>query len=350
MNNNNNNSNLGSGSFGTIKKAKNFKYDRHTNNTLSNNESIFKIFNTKASMNARASGKNYLKKEYNKYNKLKLKSIDPEQKYFIGIPYKYEILNKNSNYIKSKNSIKNKLNKSNKTKKYGLKYLYGGKSLKQLLINDYDDKLYKDYLNKLQNIFEGVKKLHKNEIYHFDIKPDNIVYDGKVMRLIDFDGSIKFTDNFYSNNSNSNSNNSNSNSNSNSNNSNSKSIKQITKPKTLMQALSFVGKYARTSYPNYCPPEFYCQNEKYNKLKEENKENIENNSAQLFDKNDYDIGSFDIWCLGLVLFDIYNQITNNYLKTKLLRLILTLLNKNYNMRPKANQALEMYKNFLLEIN
>ena len=77
----NNNSSLGSGSFGTIKKAKNFKYDRHTNNTLSNNESIFKIFNTKASMNARASGKNYLKKEYNKYNKLKLKSIDPEQKY-----------------------------------------------------------------------------------------------------------------------------------------------------------------------------------------------------------------------------------------------------------------------------
>ena len=36
----NNNSSLGSGSFGTIKKAKNFKYDRHTNNTLSNNESI----------------------------------------------------------------------------------------------------------------------------------------------------------------------------------------------------------------------------------------------------------------------------------------------------------------------
>ena len=81
--NNNNNSSLGSGSFGIIKKAKNFKYVRHINNTLSNHESIFKIFKN--------SNKN-LEKEYINYNKLNLKNIDPSQEYFIGISYKYEIL------------------------------------------------------------------------------------------------------------------------------------------------------------------------------------------------------------------------------------------------------------------
>ena len=325
----NNNNILGKGSFGTIRKAKNVKYKKINNNTLTNNQSVFKFFNTKASMNTKASGKNYLDKEYNKYNKLELKKIDPKQKHFIGISYKYQILNNNQI---NNNNIK-------KTKKYGLKYLYGGKSLKKLLTNEYNDELYKDYLNKLQNIFEGVKILHENGIYHFDIKPDNIVYDGKLMRLIDFDGSIKFTDNFYTNNNNSNN--------------NIKRIKknQISKPKTLMDALKFVGEYARTSYPNYCPPEFYCQNEKYNQLREEDKENIEKNDKKTYDKNNYDIGSFDIWCLGLVLFEIYNQITiDNYIKKKLLTVILTLLNNNYNTRPKAEQSLKLYNTFLLNMN
>ena len=346
MNNNNNNNNhnqskiINRGTFGTIRKATNINYIKHKNNALENKNSVFKFFNT---AKTKYSNTDYLTKEYDKYKLLELNKIDRLQEYFIGLPYKYEILGN-----KTKNTKKNTKKTNNNKKKYGLKYLNGGDSLFKLLDKlkdtDIDEDKIKEYLEKFENIFKGILLLHDNGIYHLDIKPQNIVYDGNTMRLIDFGGSI---------------------------------LIDKTQPKiSLMESLNIISTNGSFS-TLYCPKEMIiagCDINKYEnfikqlpKLKTEFKENIlfiPNNSnnpnrkapnKSLFNKTiKYDIGAFDIWCLGMTLLDIYNllkdkTLKNAELKISLCLLIYELLNENYIARPNAQQALELYKKFLLQI-
>jgi serine/threonine protein kinase len=54
----------------------------------------------------------------------------------------------------------------------------------------YKDRInYKDFIaNELISI---VKELHKNSIYHIDIKPDNVIVSPERIMLIDFDAAIR---------------------------------------------------------------------------------------------------------------------------------------------------------------
>jgi len=62
-------------------------------------------------------------------------------------------------------------------------YPNGGKDL---YFYDSTNSNYEDFLKPFSNIFESLILLDKNNLNHQDIKLDNIVYDGKDMRLIDF--------------------------------------------------------------------------------------------------------------------------------------------------------------------
>ena len=66
-----------------------------------------------------------------------------------------------------------------------LNYLYGGQSLASIL-KDRAELVDANLLSALENIFVGVAKMNADMKYHLDIKPQNIVYDGKKFRLIDF--------------------------------------------------------------------------------------------------------------------------------------------------------------------
>jgi serine/threonine protein kinase len=85
-----------------------------------------------------------------------------------------------------------------------LSYANGGESLQSLLKNreeevtDYrndksstlpcpDSDFYKNIFLGLLNLVIGINLLNSNHIFIFDLKPGNIVYDGKVFKLIDLD-------------------------------------------------------------------------------------------------------------------------------------------------------------------
>ena len=50
------------------------------------------------------------------------------------------------------------------------------------------------FLIAVKNIFEGLKELNKNGVYHNDIKPSNIVLDKDKFKLIDFGAAFFKTD------------------------------------------------------------------------------------------------------------------------------------------------------------
>lgn len=44
----------------------------------------------------------------------------------------------------------------------------------------------KNWILMMENVIHGIVRLQQSKICHFDIKPENIVYDGKKIRLVDF--------------------------------------------------------------------------------------------------------------------------------------------------------------------
>ena len=70
-----------------------------------------------------------------------------------------------------------------------INFSYLGNDMASLLASySYTEKSIKDLLKSIGNLFKGLLKLNKNQIYHCDIKPQNIVFDEKDHRfkLIDF--------------------------------------------------------------------------------------------------------------------------------------------------------------------
>lgn len=47
------------------------------------------------------------------------------------------------------------------------------------------------HVRKFLHVFKTIGLMHQHDIYHCDIKPDNILYDNGSFRVIDFDRSIK---------------------------------------------------------------------------------------------------------------------------------------------------------------
>lgn len=151
------------------------------NKTFSkNNDTISKIFKNK----------NYWEDEINlNLNVLKL---DPNNLFTIKMIDNCEFL-----YT---NEFKNNIDNFSKTiifntskpndKLYQIIYEYGGIDLYELFKNP--KLLYKinivDFLSNFINIFEGVNILNLNNLYHTDIKPDNILFNftNNKFYLIDF--------------------------------------------------------------------------------------------------------------------------------------------------------------------
>lgn len=48
------------------------------------------------------------------------------------------------------------------------------------------------WIGLMKNVVDGIALLSKNQLVHFDIKPENIMYDGTSLRLIDFGMSNRF--------------------------------------------------------------------------------------------------------------------------------------------------------------
>ena len=296
-----------SGTFGVVQSVS-------CNNGINTKEKKFRNVNTAT-------------KEKIKYDELKLGEIDPEQNYFI----------RPKTCVKTrKNNISN-LNKS-------IFYINGGNNLYKLLNNIEEDaenneknyKIIKEYLLHFRNIIVGVTILHEKNIFHFDIKPQNIVYNGdkksikendKKMRLIDFGGSLKIED---------------------------KTQHTI----TLNSALKLVGENASTTL-SYAPVEFLGNIAKY-RLFIKKINNNKNNLTEI-KKQDYYIGSYDIWSLGMTLINIYETLQEIFIEktqnaehikiilTNLLNLIKNILIADYKIRPNASEVLKLYDAFLLSI-
>lgn len=304
-----------SGTFGVVQSVS-------CNNGINTKEKKFRNVNTAT-------------KEKVKYDELKLGEIDPEQNYFI----------RPKTCVKTrKNNISN-LNKS-------IFYINGGNNLYKLLNNIEEDaenneanyNKIKEYLLRFRNIIKGIQILHENNIFHFDIKPQNIVYNGdkkgikendKKMRLIDFGGSLKIED---------------------------KTQHTI----TLNSALKLVGENASTTF-TYAPLEFLGNIAKYRLfIKKINNNNNKNNLTTIKTKpyyiGSYYIGSYDIWSLGMTLINIYETLQEIFIEktqnaehikkieTELLNLIKNILIADYTTRPNASKVLELYDAFLKRVS
>lgn len=78
--------------------------------------------------------------------------------------------------------LDNSINNSHKQ----LIYKYGGKDFKSILKLKGNINKFMDIFIKLRPILLGIKKLYENNYVHQDIKPANILFDGKKISLIDF--------------------------------------------------------------------------------------------------------------------------------------------------------------------
>jgi serine/threonine protein kinase len=142
-------------------------------------------------------GKSKVDAETQRYASLNLSSIDPEMKYFISEPEVCK-LNMGDSFLFNK-ARKEEDCKAISQPYYAVNYIDGGQDLFVILNQVYD--MYEkgqclpltkwnEYLYAFKNVFQGIKILNENEIYHMDIKPDNIVFDNfndpPLFKLIDF--------------------------------------------------------------------------------------------------------------------------------------------------------------------
>ena len=114
--------------------------------------------------------------------------VNKDNRFFIGHPI---VCNTDSNIKKELYSEKCNGDSKDGTDIKFIDYINGGSSLADIFDLDItrDSDFYINLFKGLLNIFEAVKILNERKVYHFDIKPQNIVYDNSVMppllKLID---------------------------------------------------------------------------------------------------------------------------------------------------------------------
>jgi serine/threonine protein kinase len=329
---NQNNNKIGKGADGIVTKGKNC-YIKGKLKITDKNKYVSKYFKSYTDLMI----------EYDNYNKLNLKAIDPTQKFFIGIP---EICQLKPNI--------NNTNTNTNTNTLVINYLYGGKNLSDYLKNyislteEKVIKYIKKFLFAFTNIIEGINLLHQNHIFHLDIKSDNIVYNDNdnIMRLIDFGHSKNINEN----------------------------IGIVDARKFIDEIIIDSNHRGLHMTSTYCPPEFFCSSQsikvepfihdytftkrkstkkrkKHSSIKTKKKSGsfiIKSNNVK---KNIYDMGSFDMWSLGIVLIDIINFISEYEFFTefnipKLAKIIDQLTIIDPNNRINSETALSLYKTYI----
>jgi serine/threonine protein kinase len=162
---------VGKGSYGCV-----IKPNINCNGTFGKNNEITKFFFSK---------KDYLV-EYK--NQIKVESVDKKGSFIVKkksnckIFLTPEIIKKINNII---------LCDLNSNVVYQITYEYGGINLYNIFIKEIDFLLKKNLINFLQNfvnIFDGLSTFNKNNIFHNDIKIDNILYNknNNKFKIIDF--------------------------------------------------------------------------------------------------------------------------------------------------------------------
>ena len=73
-----------------------------------------------------------------------------------------------------------------KKKYYLITEYFDGKNLKSFNFKDKKDEIIKIF----NNLIKTIEYLHNNHIVHFDISRSNVLYDGKIIKLIDFNSSF----------------------------------------------------------------------------------------------------------------------------------------------------------------
>lgn len=135
----------------------------------------------------------------------KIKEIDPEHTFTVEKKNNCEL--KRSDIMQRVEDINQCQIFYSKTI-YQIVYEYGGMNLYKLFINnnilDFKQEFGKDFeissfLEKMLDVFKGIKLLVDKGYFHSDIKLDNIVYNGEKIFLIDF-GEMKKADEYYNEN------------------------------------------------------------------------------------------------------------------------------------------------------
>lgn len=145
--------------------------------------------------------------EFNEY--AIINEIDKKGKYHLGKPTKCKI-KKTKKALKIISKCDNLMNKYLKNKSLKENFhefeqlimMYGGVSLKRyglklakMPVNRANKSSVRKLWFEFPRLFEGIISFQKHNIIHFDIKPDNIVYDKKknVLKFIDF-GHMSYMD------------------------------------------------------------------------------------------------------------------------------------------------------------
>ena len=158
---------IASGGFGCVYKPA-YKCTNYTNATTREVSKVFKK-------------PDELKKEEARYATMKLQLIPNSAEYYIANPQRCVV--RSESYTKDTEACED-FHPSGATFDT-LNYLYGGQSLAAILEKQ-PELIDCSLLAALGNVFTGVAKMNAQRKYHMDIKPQNIVFDGRKFRLIDF--------------------------------------------------------------------------------------------------------------------------------------------------------------------
>lgn len=275
-----------------------------------------------------------VKEEIDNYLSLGLQELDPDMQFFISEPEECTLTAADTeNYYRSKENC-NDVSRPYKA----INYVDGGKDLFVVLetINDiYDSGGYVSlneidgYFDAFNNIINGVAVLNENNIYHLDIKPENIVYTKKEpysdFKLIDFGMSRNAA---------------------------------VNPPTTTFGT------------PPYIPPEMYMFNTKDKTIRENYIDYFARVAPSLqvpLQKpplayyeampNEQKYEKADVWAIGMTLLDMYNTVMAgpydaerleiyNLLKEKIIDL---MLSANVEERLSIQEAQDMYNDFMFEI-
>ena len=276
------------------------------------------------------------KKEIENYEKLDKLTGNKNNEYYIGDPIKCDLPSLIDKELLNNEDCNYKFNVQDGTLLTLIDYEDGGSSLSNILKEHDPVQFYTKLFNGLLNIFKAVNILNQKNIYHFDIKPDNIVGDLKSdpfkLRLVDLGDSKHIPPNKY---------------------------------ESKYNSIGTIGYMAPEKYGSLSTANFYIgtknilthhvlNNETFSLQLISTGEQIKQNEYKTLKEKHPTTwyAKSDVWSLGVTLIDILENIKNEEVKKKLniddLRktVIEPMIMLNVEERVDSAQALKLYTDWL----